>query len=87
MDFISGQLISLTNRIHRIPGQFVNKPGKGLFCDRALLKDITDRGSYLSHECIYHDDDREMSADERVTAAACTCQVHIPINHSVSQGT
>ena len=28
MDFISGQLISLTNAIHRIPGQFVNKPGR-----------------------------------------------------------
>ena len=26
MDFISGQLISLTNPIHTIPGQFVNKP-------------------------------------------------------------
>ena len=25
--FSSGQLISLTNPIHRIPGQFVNKPG------------------------------------------------------------
>ena len=37
MDFISGQLISLTNPIHRILGQFVNKPWKRLFCDRALL--------------------------------------------------
>ena len=27
VDFISGQLISLTNPIYRIPGQFVNKPG------------------------------------------------------------
>ena len=35
MDFISGQLISLTNRIHRILGQFVNKL-QMLFCDRAL---------------------------------------------------
>ena len=39
MDFISGQLIPLTNPIHRILGQFVNKPGKKLFCNRALLKD------------------------------------------------
>ena len=37
MDFISGQLISLTKLIHKIPGQFVNKPGIRLFCDRALL--------------------------------------------------
>ena len=37
MDFISGQLISLTNPIHRIQGQFVNKL-QILFCDRALLK-------------------------------------------------
>ena len=28
VDFISGQLISLTNPIHMIPGQFVNKPGE-----------------------------------------------------------
>ena len=28
MDFISGQLISLTNPFHRIPGQFVNKHEK-----------------------------------------------------------
>ena len=34
MDFISGQL---TNPIHRITGQFINKPGKRLFCDRSLL--------------------------------------------------
>ena len=27
VDIISGQLISLTNPIHRIPGQFINKPG------------------------------------------------------------
>ena len=33
VDFISCQLIS----IHRIPGQFVNKPGYRLLCDRALL--------------------------------------------------
>ena len=33
VDFISGQLISLTNPMHRITGQFVNK----LLCDRALL--------------------------------------------------
>ena len=26
MDFISGQLISPTNPIHRIPGKFVNNP-------------------------------------------------------------
>ena len=32
---MSGQLISLTNPIHRIPGHFVNKP-QILFCDRAL---------------------------------------------------
>ena len=37
MDFISGQLISLTNPIHRIPVQRVNKLGKRLFCDKALL--------------------------------------------------
>ena len=36
MDFISGHLISLTNPVHRIPDQFVNKPGWRLFCDRAL---------------------------------------------------
>ena len=35
--FHSGQLVSLTNPIHEIPGQFVNKPGKRLFFDRALL--------------------------------------------------
>ena len=29
MDFISGQLISLTNPIHRIPSQFLNR----LFCE------------------------------------------------------
>ena len=28
IDFISGQLILLTNSIHKIPGLFVNKPGK-----------------------------------------------------------
>ena len=33
---ISGQLISLANPLHRFPGQFVNKPRKRLFCDRAL---------------------------------------------------
>ena len=33
MDFISGQL--LTNPIYNIPGQYVNKSGKRLFCDRA----------------------------------------------------
>ena len=38
MDHISGQLISPTNAIHRIPDQFVNKP-KRLFCDRALFID------------------------------------------------
>ena len=27
VDFISSQLISQTNPIHRIPSQFVNKPG------------------------------------------------------------
>ena len=37
MDFISGQPISLTNPIHRIPVQCVNKLGKRLFCDRAIL--------------------------------------------------
>ena len=37
LDFISGQLNSLINPIHRISGQFVNKPGLRLFCDRALL--------------------------------------------------
>ena len=31
MDFILGQLISLTNLIHIIPGQFVNKPFKDTF--------------------------------------------------------
>ena len=36
VDFISGQLISLTNPIHRIPGQLENKPGERLFCDRTL---------------------------------------------------
>ena len=36
-DFISGQLILLTNPIHRITGQCVNISGKRLFCDRALL--------------------------------------------------
>ena len=36
MHFISGQLISLTNPMHRILGHFVNKP-QILFCDRALL--------------------------------------------------
>ena len=38
MDFISGQLILLTNPIYRIPGhfKFVNKP-QILFCDRAFL--------------------------------------------------
>ena len=36
--FISGQLISLIYPIHRIPGQFVNKPGKRLFCDRVHLE-------------------------------------------------
>ena len=30
MDFILGQLISLTDHIHRIPGQFDNKPEKQL---------------------------------------------------------
>ena len=39
MYFISGQLISLTNPIHRIPCQYVNKP-QILFCDRALLNSI-----------------------------------------------
>ena len=38
--FISGQLISLTNPIHRIPCQFVNTPAKRLFCDRALLSQL-----------------------------------------------
>ena len=33
VDFISGQPMSLTNPFHRIPGQFVNKTGKGHFCD------------------------------------------------------
>ena len=37
MNFISGQLISLTNPIHRILSQFVNK-SQILFCDRALLR-------------------------------------------------
>ena len=37
MDFISDQVISLTNPIHKILGQFVNKPGKRLFYDRAPL--------------------------------------------------
>ena len=37
MDFISGQLISLTNLIHRIPGHFLNKP-QILFCERAILR-------------------------------------------------
>ena len=37
MDFNSGQLNSLKNPIHRIPGLFVNKR-QILFCDRALLK-------------------------------------------------
>ena len=39
VDFISGQLISLTNPIHRIHGQFVKKTVFiiiRLFCDRAL---------------------------------------------------
>ena len=36
MDFISGQLISLINTIHRILVQMVNKP-QILFCDRVLL--------------------------------------------------
>ena len=39
MGFISGQMISLTNPIYRIPDHFVNKPGKRLcdrLCDRAL---------------------------------------------------
>ena len=36
MNFISGHLISLTNPIHRIPGEFGNKP-QIVFCDRALL--------------------------------------------------
>ena len=36
MDFISGQLISLTNPQNRIPVQCVNKLGKRL-CDRTLL--------------------------------------------------
>ena len=38
MDFISGQLILLTNTIHKIPDQFVHKPGKRIFCERAHLK-------------------------------------------------
>ena len=37
MDFILGQLISLTNPIYIIPGKFVNKHGIRLFCDRAHL--------------------------------------------------
>ena len=36
MDFISGQLFSMTNPIHRIPGHFVYKP-QILMCNRALL--------------------------------------------------
>ena len=41
-DFISGQLISLTNTIHKILGQFVKKPGKRrrLFYDRAHLNEL-----------------------------------------------
>ena len=42
MDFIPGQLISLTNSIHKISGQFVNKPGKRLFCDKAPLNGFCD---------------------------------------------
>ena len=38
VDFIPGQLISLTNPIHKIPGQFVNKPEKILLCDIAFLR-------------------------------------------------
>ena len=34
---ISGQLTSLTNPVHKIPGHVVNKL-QILFCDRALLK-------------------------------------------------
>ena len=44
MDLISGQMISLTNPIQKILGQFVNKPGIRLFWNRALL-------IRLSHAC------------------------------------
>ena len=37
MDFISGQLFSLTNSNHRIQGQFVNKP-LVIFCIRYPFK-------------------------------------------------
>ena len=46
MDFISGQLISLTKPIHMIWGHFVNKP-QILFCDRAPLSIAA-----LSNSCI-----------------------------------
>ena len=41
MDFVAavGKLISLTNPIHRILGQFENKP-QILVSDRALLKSV-----------------------------------------------
>ena len=46
MDFISGRLILLTNPIHRIPCQFVNKPGKRLLCYRVLLTKSVYKNSY-----------------------------------------